>query len=246
VIDLTAHAAPLGGSHPLRGDLVRPESGGPWPGVVMVHEGFGYDEVMRRQAERLARAGFLTLAVDLFSAGGAARCMISTFRAMLRGSGRAFADIEAARQYLLESPDCTGKIGVIGFCMGGGFALLTASKGFDASSANYGMMPRDLSVLEGACPIVASYGERDQLAKVAGQLEQELTKRGVVHDVKLYPDAGHSFLNDAESGPRLLRPLMRIAGLGPHPEAAADAWQRIDAFFHEHLATGRPPSGPAE
>lgn len=237
MIELTLHAAPLGGSQPLRGDLVRPEGDGPWPGVVMVHEALGYDDVMRRQAERLAKAGFLTLAVDLFSAGGGTvRCMISAFRALNRGSGRQFADIEAARQYLLESPDCTGKIGVIGFCMGGGFALLTASKGFDASSVNYGTMPRDLSVLEGACPIVASYGERDALAKVAGQLEKELTARSVVHDVKLYPKAGHSFLNDAETGPKPLRPIMRIAGIGPEPVAAADAWQRIDSFFHEHLA----------
>ncbi|MBM7785142.1 dienelactone hydrolase family protein [Tenggerimyces flavus] len=247
MIELTLHAAPLGGPQPLRGDLVRPEGDGPWPGVVMVHEGFGYDDVMRRQAERLAKAGFLTLAVDLFSAGGARRCMISTFRAMMNGSGRPFADIEAARQYLLESPDCTGKVGVIGFCMGGGFALLTASKGFDAASANYGMMPRDLAVFEGACPIVASYGDRDPLAKVAGRLEKELTARGVVHDVKLYPNAGHSFLNDAETGPKLLRPIMRITGMGPEPIAAADAWQRIDSFFHEHLATtGERPSGPAE
>ncbi len=246
MIELTLHAAPLGGSQPLRGDLVRPEGDGPWPGVVMVHEALGYDDVMRRQAERLAEAGFLTLAVDLFSAGGGkVRCMISAFRALTRGSGKQFADIEAARQYLLESPDCTGKIGVIGFCMGGGFALLTASKGFDASSVNYGMMPRDLSVLEGACPIVASYGERDQLAKVAGQLENELTPRSVVHDVKLYPKAGHSFLNDAETGPKLLRPIMRIAGVGPEPTAAADAWKRIDRFFHEHLTTGERPSAPA-
>lgn len=238
MIDLTSHAAPLGGSQPLRGDLVRPEGDGPWPGMVMVHEGFGYDDVMRRQAERLAAMGYLTLAVDLFSAGGAARCMVSTFRALTRGEGRPFADIEAARQYLLESPDCIAKIGVIGFCMGGSFALLTATRGFDASSVNYGMMPRDVSVLEGACPIVGSFGARDPMRGVAGKLEQALTAAGVEHDVKEYPTAGHAFLNDAPSGPRLLRPLMRVAGMGPDPEAAADAWQRIDGFFAEHLATG--------
>jgi len=53
--------------------------------------------------------------------------------------------------------------------------------------------------------------------------------------VQEYPSASHSFLNDAENGPRLLRPLIRITGMGPEPAAAADAWQRIEAFFATHL-----------
>jgi carboxymethylenebutenolidase len=237
-IDLTELAGKQGGSTELYGYLVKPSGEGPWPGVVMVHEAFGLDEVMQRQAERLAKAGFLTLAVDLYSAGGARRCLIPTFRALLKGEGRPFADIEAARVWLKESDQCTGKVGVIGFCMGGGFALLTAKTGFDASSVNYGQPPRDLDgALVGACPIVASYGGRDlpPLRSVPAKLEIALTKAGIPHDVKSYPDAGHAFLNDAPTGPKVLRPLMRVTGMGPEPASAADAWQRIDAFFMEHL-----------
>ena len=69
-IDLTVRAAVVGGSQPLRAILETPTTPGPWPGVVMIHEAFGLEEVMQRQAKRLAAAGFLTLAVDLYSAGG--------------------------------------------------------------------------------------------------------------------------------------------------------------------------------
>jgi carboxymethylenebutenolidase len=236
-IDLSELAGQRGGSQPLRGYLVKPKGDGPWPGVVMVHEAFGMDDVMLRQAERLADAGNLTLAVDLFSAGGVRRCLISTFRALFKGEGRPFADIETARLWVTEQEDCTGKVGVIGFCMGGAFALATANSGFDASSANYGQPPKDLdAALAGACPIVGSYAGRDRMLRDApAKLEAALTKAGIPHDIKTYPTAGHSFLNDAETGPRFLRPLLRVAGMGPEPTAAADAWQRIDSFFAEHL-----------
>jgi len=202
-----------------------------------VHEAFGLDAVMRRQADRIAAAGFITIAVDLYSAGGARRCLVATVRAMMKGEGRALLDIEAARRWLAASPLCTGKIGSIGFCMGGGFALLTAGTGFDAASVNYGQLPKHMeSVLAGACPVVGSYGAHDHTLKNAAvTLERALTEAGVVHDVKEYPRAGHSFLNDAPAGPRPLRPLMRIAGIKPEPESAKDAWGRIDAFFNEHL-----------
>lgn len=236
-IDLTDIASAHGGSRPLHGQLVKPSGTGPWPGVVMIHEVFGIDDVMRRHAERLAASGYLTLAVDLFSAGGALRCLVSTMRALMRGQGRAFVDIEAARDWLTKSPDCNGKIGVIGFCMGGGFALLTANTGFDVAAANYGQLPQDLDrALAGACPIVGSYGGRDRsLKNAADKLENALAKAGIVHDVKEYPTSGHAFLNDAENGPRPLRPLFRVAGIGPDPAAAADAWRRINDFFTAHL-----------
>jgi carboxymethylenebutenolidase len=101
-IDLSGLAVTTGGSTPLGGYLAAPLGPGPWPGVVMIHEIFGIDDVMRGMADRLAAAGYLTLAVDLFSAGGTRRCLVSTMRAMLSGTGRAFADIEAARRWLLD------------------------------------------------------------------------------------------------------------------------------------------------
>src|SRR6476659_5175441 len=143
-IDLTNCAADRDVSQPLRGYLASPAGIGPRPAVVMIHEIFGLDEVMRGHADRLAGFGYLTLAVDLFSAGSTARCLVATMTAMMRGRGRAFADICAARDYLAGSPDCTGKIGVIGFCIGGGFALLTANNGFHAAAINYGQLPRHL------------------------------------------------------------------------------------------------------
>jgi carboxymethylenebutenolidase len=121
--------------------------------------------------------------------------------------------------------------------MGGGFALLTASRGFDVASPNYGPLPRNLEeALAGACPVVASYGGRDRwLTGGAAKLEAALTDLGVAHDVKEYPTAGHAFLNDANVGPRPLRPLFRVAGVRPDPAASADAWRRIEAFFAQHL-----------
>ena len=236
-VDLSVLAAARDGSQPLRGYLSTPSGPGPWPGVVMIHELFGLDDVMRRHADHLAGLGYLTLAVDLFSSGGTARCLVSTMTAMVRGHGRAFADISAARDYLTGSIDCTGKIGVIGFCMGGGFALLSAHDGYAAAAVNYGQLPRDLdAAVAEACPIVASYGRRDRsLRGAAGRLEVALESAGVAHDVKEYPHASHAFLNDAEAGPRLLRPLLRVAGIGPEPDSAEDAWKRIEVFFAAHL-----------
>jgi carboxymethylenebutenolidase len=226
-----------GGSRTLRGYLAVPDGAGPWPGVVAVHEAYGLNAVVRRQADHLAAAGYLTLAPDLYTDGGVARCVLSTFRAMLTGSGKAVADVDAARDCLRGRADCTGKVGIIGFCMGGGFALVTANRGFDAASSNYGPLPLHLErALTGACPVIGSYGGRDRmLPGAAKKLTRTLGTLGVEHDVKEYPNAGHSFLNDVEVGPRPLLPLLRVGGIRPEPATAADAWQRIGAFFAEHL-----------
>ncbi|TRO59667.1 dienelactone hydrolase family protein [Streptomyces sp. IB201691-2A2] len=242
-VDLTELGVARGGSRRLTGHLTRPVGAGPWPGVVVVHEALGVNDVMHRQAERMAGAGYLVVMPDLFSDGGAVRCLVPTFRAALSGHGRAFRDIAAARARLAQDPDCTGRIGIIGFCMGGSFALLAVHDGeFDAASVNYGRLPKELDgALGGSCPVVASYGARDRtLPGAARRLEASLDRLGIVHDVKEYPEAGHSFLNDAEVGPRALRPLMRVVGIRPHPESAVDAWRRIDGFFATRLkAEGR-------
>ena len=221
---------------------VPPVGEGPWPAVVVVHEVFGLTNDTRQQADRLAAAGYLAVAPDLFSAGGLLRCLRSTFGALMRGQGAAFGDLEATRRWLADRPDSTGRVGVLGFCMGGGFALLAATRGFDASAPNYGQLPTNAEeVLRGACPVVASYGRRDvALRGAADRLEGVLTGLGVPHDVKEYPDAGHSFLNRHNAGPFSV--LEKVAGFNYHQPSAEDAWTRILRFFDVHLRAEQPAS----
>jgi carboxymethylenebutenolidase len=223
-------------SSQLRAYLARPIGGGPWPGVVVIQDSLGLSDDIREQADRLAAAGYLALAPDLYSGRGL-RCVLATMAASRSGEGAAYEDIEAARRWLTDREDCTGRIGVIGFCMGGGFALLSAARsGFDAASVNYGEVPRDASTsLAGACPIVASYGARDRtLAGRAARLERALSELGIAHDVKEYPGAGHSFLNRINAGP-ILGLVLTVTGFNHDHAAAEDAWRRILTFFDEHL-----------
>ena len=213
---------------------VPPTGSGPWPGVVVLFEAFGLTNDIRQITDRFGDAGYLALAPDLYTAGGAVRCLRSTFRSVFSGEGDAFGDIEAARAYLAADDRCTGRVGVVGFCLGGAFALLAASRGFDAAAPNYGVVPKDASLLDGACPIVASYGARDRAMRGSAEnLRRLLVERQVEHDVKEYPDAGHSFLNRHNLGP--LTVLEKIAGLSFHEPSAEDAWRRILTFFDKHL-----------
>ena len=221
----------------LTGALAVPNGEGPWPAVVMVHEVFGIDENMRAQMTRLASSGYVVLMPDLYSRGGARKCLTATFKALSSGTGQAFEDIEKAKQLVTSRPDTTDKVGVIGFCMGGGFALLLANDGYDAANANYGMLPTNIDeALEGACPILGNYGGKDkQLKDAKEKLDASLTRLGVEHDIKVYPEAGHAFMNPKQGGGPVFGTLLRISGAKPNPEAAVDAWQRIERFFAKHL-----------
>jgi carboxymethylenebutenolidase len=225
----------------LRAVVGVPDGSGPWPAVVVVHEAFGILPEMREQVQHLASLGYLAVMPDLFTEGGMRKCIGATFRALRSGEGKAWGDLEAARAWIGERDDTTGRVGVIGFCMGGAFALLAATRGdYDVASVNYGMLPADLDVVETSCPVVASFGAKDRTLKdAAARLEAAYEKHGVAADVREYPDAGHAFLNSRMTGPSILHPLMRVAGIGPKPAAAADAWQRITVFFDTHgLARG--------
>jgi len=194
---------------------------------------------------RLAGHGYLALAPDLYSWGSRITCIRATFTALRRGSGRAFEDIDAARAWLTNRQDCTDRVGVIGFCMGGGFALLAAPRyAFAVSSVNYGQVPKDADrVLQGSCPIVASYGGRDRtLRGHAQRLEGALQRLAVEHDVTEYPRAGHGFMNQHGG---ILGAMIRVLGVGYEVESADDSWRRILLFFEQHLRTDSQGAAPS-
>jgi carboxymethylenebutenolidase len=220
----------------LGGYLAVPSGAGPWPGVVVIIDALGLSDDIRAQADRLAAAGYLSFAPDLYSGRGI-RCVLGTLAASRSGKGAAYDDIEAARQLLTDRDDCTGRIGIIGFCMGGGFAVLSAPRfDFAAASVNYGEVPKDAAErLRGACPIVGSYGRRDWTMRGrADRLEKALTALQVPHDVKEYRSAGHSFMNKVDAGP-IPDAVVRFTAFGYDHDASEDAWSRILPFFAEHL-----------
>ena len=228
----------------MRASLALPEhagvgEAGAWPAVIVVHELLGLNDDIRRITRRFADAGYAALAPDLFDGlGPKPICIMRTIRAYSHGGGRALAALEAARSSLSERSDVDGsRIGVAGFCMGGGFALLLGRHPeVGAAAAFYGDVPDDV---EGICPVVSGYGGRDRVfggngSRLAGRLDE----LGVDHDIVTYPDAGHSFMSHHRGVTAALASLSPLRG--GHDEAAAeDSWTRMLAFFAEHLAASK-------
>jgi len=207
---------------------------GPVPGLLMIYEVFGMSDEMRRVARDLAAEGYAVLIPDLFARGRVrALCVAATMRTMVNGSGAAMDDLEAARRWLADRPEVDGtRLGTIGFCMGGSFALLLARTGLYKVSAPFYGRPPDLPR---SCPVVASFGGRDLGMRGAPEkLTADLEAAGVPHDVTVYPDAGHSFFTRT---PGLKGQLVRRLPIHAeyHEASAQDAHRRVVAFFREHL-----------
>ncbi len=207
--------------------LARPATGENLPGVVIIHEIFGLNDNIRDIAGRFAQAGYVGLAVDLFSKGrNRPLCVMSTVRDVLfnlRESGH-LGSLDGATRFLQEQSQVNGqRIGLIGFCMGGGYALAYAmhSHEIKAASVFYAANPKPIEAIIEACPIAGSYPDKDFTAKPGRRLDEILTASQRPHDIKIYPNTRHSFFNDR--------------GRAYNAEAAADAWQRTLHFFEEHI-----------
>ncbi len=234
---------PAHDERPMRASLALPSAGGPpRPAVIVLHEIYGLNDDIRRIAARFADEGYVALAPDLYDGRGPRLlCIARTLRALMSGRGPAFLDLEAARLWLCKRPEVDeSKIGVVGFCMGGGFATLFAVRApLDVAAPFYGATPKSVEALMGICPVVASYGDQDRFfVPQAQRLGRHLEELGVPHDLKLYPGVGHSFMNE-QSG--LMAKVMAKGPMtvGYNEAAAEDAWRRMLTFFAEHLEGAR-------
>lgn len=229
------------GDRKMRGFLALPEAEEPRPGVIVIFEAMGLNRDIGEKCLRLAEMGYAALAPDLYDGRGPMPiCIYRTMKTLNARGGPAFDDLDAAREYLAGRKEVDGsRIGVIGFCMGGGFALLYAARApLGAAAVFYGVVPEDAEALDGICPVVASYGGQDRILKDHPQrLEHHLTELGVPHEIRVYPDARHSYMSDHKGI------LGALGSFGPmkigyNEDAAEDSWRRIDAFFGEHLGAG--------
>ena len=212
--------------------LAQPDDEGSHPAVIVIQEWWGLVPHIKDVAERFAGKGYIALAPDLYHGQAAAEPDEARKLAMALDRDRAVAEIGAAARYLASLPAAEPKrVGVVGWCMGGGLSLSAAAdyggRGSGAIGAAVCFYGRPLASSDCArlhAPVLGLFAEEDHGISVADvhAFEDELMEYGVPHQVRLYEGAHHAFFNDT-------RPVY-------DPEAAADAWERTLAWFKRYLA----------
>jgi carboxymethylenebutenolidase len=217
------------GGKPVRGFLARPKAAkGPLPGLIVIHEWWGLNNNIRNMAKRLAGEGYTALAVDLYG-GQVADTPDKAQQLMgvvLKDLGSGEENVRQAYQYL-ETQQKAPKVGVIGWCFGGGWSLQTAlllPDKIDAVVMYYGRIVTDKEKLAPVkAPILGLFGGKDQSIPVASvrDFEKTLKELGKDAQIHIYDDANHAFAN--------------ASGGNYNATAAQDAWQKTTAFLAKHL-----------
>ena len=215
------------GGRPLAGFLAVPEgASASAPALIVIHEWWGLNDNIRDMARRLAGEGYAALAVDLYGGQVAETPERAGTLARSVDPGAARANLRAAYHYL--SGRGARRIGVIGWCFGGGWSLQTAllfPDSLDAAVIYYGHLVTDPGVLAGLrVPLQGHFGAEDSSIPVddVHRFGEVLDSLGVAEHMYVYEGAGHAFANP--SGTRYVKP------------AADTAWDRTLAFLREHLA----------
>ena len=215
----------------VKGYLSRPKIGSKFGAVIVIHENRGLVEHIKDVARRFAKEGFAALAPDLLSRAGGTDQFKSPEEAIAAIGKLTKAgveeDLQSAVDYLKKQNFVNGRIGVVGFCWGGGQSLNFATKCKDLSGAivYYGRNPDPLDLVQNIpCPVLGNYGEDDpNIMPGVEPLKQALGKYGKKFDMKVYPGAKHAFNNNTNADRY-------------HPDAAKDAWGRTVNFFRQNLA----------
>ncbi len=210
------------------GYLAQPDDGATHPGVVVIQEWWGLEQHIKDVADRFAGEGFVALAPDLYHGAVTSEPDEARKLAMGLDRKRAAQDLDGAVACLCGMAQVAPKkVGVVGFCMGGGLTLLMACRNADlgAAAVFYGGSIGSTEQLKQLhCPLFGAFGERDQgipLERVEA-LKNGLQQSGQPVEIQIYAGAPHAFFNDT-------RPSYR-------PAAADDAWQRTLALFRRQLA----------
>lgn len=208
------------------GYLAQPAKAGKYPGVVVIQEWWGLEPHIQDVARRFAREGFIALAPDLYHGKIAKEPSEAEKLMMALNMEQAVREIISGVNYLKRLEGCSGKVGVVGFCMGGGLALLTAlrSAGVSACVDFYGAIPDPLDQVKHLeCPMLGIFAGNDAWVTPAAvrQMEERLKALGKQAQIHIYPGVDHAFFNDT-------RPSYNAP-------AAQDAWAKTLAFFRAHL-----------